>query len=139
MLRPPPKLFLYSCGWAEVPDHQETISGGLVFDIGDVGTDYENEEQGGSPREASCWQVFGGEGSDLDHVLAETENFKDLLELLKSLCEHFFARLHSFSTVPVLIVAVISNYGKHRSRWLLTQLEQWLSDTYSDSKSLIPR
>ena len=76
MLRPPPKLFLYSCGWAEVPDHQETISGGLVFDIGDVGTDYENEEQGGSPREASCWQVFGGEGSDLDHVLAKTEKSK---------------------------------------------------------------
>ena len=78
MLRAPPKLFLYSCGWAEVPDHQETISGGLVFDIGDVGTDYENEEQGGSPREASCWQVFGGEGSDLDHVLARTEKQRSL-------------------------------------------------------------
>ena len=96
MLRPPPKLFLYSCGWAEVPDHKETISGGLVFDIGDVGIDYENEEQGGRPREASCWQVFGGEGSYLDHVLARTEELKDLLDLLQSLCEHFFARLRSF-------------------------------------------
>ena len=69
--------------------------------------------------------------------VGENVKLKDLLDLLKSLCEHFFARLHSFSTVPVLIVSVISNYGKHRSRWLLTQLEQWLSDTYSDSKSLI--
>ena len=137
MLRPSPKLYLYSCGWSEALDHLETVSGGLVFDISNVGTDYENREQRGSRREAPCWEVFGGEGSDLDHELARTKEFKDLLRLLKSLCAHFFDWLQSASSVPVLIVSVISNYGKHRSRWLLTQLEQWLAGTYSDSKSVI--
>ena len=56
MLRAPPKLFLYSCGWSEVPDHQETISSGLLLDISNVGTDYENNV--GSRR---AWEVFGGE------------------------------------------------------------------------------
>ena len=73
MLRPPPKLFLYSGGWAEVPDLQETISSGLVFDISNVGTDYENREEHGSRREAPYWEVFGGEGSALDHDVARTQ------------------------------------------------------------------
>ena len=79
MLRAPPKLFLYSCGWAEVPDHQETISSGLLFDISNVGTDYESNV--GSRR---AWEVFGGEGSDLDHELARMKEFKGLLRLLKT-------------------------------------------------------
>ena len=32
MLRPPPKLYIYSCGWTDAPDHKETIASGLVFD-----------------------------------------------------------------------------------------------------------
>ena len=30
-----------------------------------------------------------------------------------------------------MIVSLISNYGKHRSRWLLTQLERWVADLVS--------
>ena len=96
MLRAPPKLFLYSCGWAEVPDHQETISSGLLFDISNVGTDYESNV--GSRR---AWEVFGGEGSDLDHELARMKEFRGLLRLLKNLCARFFDCLQSGSSVPV--------------------------------------
>ena len=39
MLRPPPKLYLYSCGWADAPDHKETVSGGLVFELGSIDED----------------------------------------------------------------------------------------------------
>ncbi len=51
MLRPAPKLLLYSCGWADVADHVEALGHGLVFYIGDVGHDPE-EEHGGGTRAA---------------------------------------------------------------------------------------
>ena len=60
-----------------------------------------------------------------------------LLRILKNLCAYFVTCLQSGSSVPALIVSLISNYGKHRSRWLLTRLERWVADTYSNSKSLI--
>ena len=68
MLRPPPKLYLYSCGWADALDHIETVSGGLAFDVGNVGHDH--EEGGQAPR----WEVFGGEGADLDHELGSIKD-----------------------------------------------------------------
>ena len=65
------------------------------------------------------------------------KEFSGLLRILKNLCAYFLTCLQSGSSVPVLIVSLISNYGKHRSRWLLTRLERWVADTYSNSKSLI--
>ena len=82
MLRPPPKLCLYSCGWSDAPSHIETISGGLVFDIGNVGRDCDLEV----PR----WEVFGGEGGKIDQQFSRTKALNDLLNLLKSFCARFW-------------------------------------------------
>ena len=93
MRRLDPKLYLFPCGWADAADHQETISGGLVFDVGDVGHDHEEGGRRGAPR----WLNFGGEGGELDRELGRTKELKDLLELLKNLCGHFWDGLQSAS------------------------------------------
>ena len=82
MLRPPPKLYLYSCGWSDAPSHIETISGGLVFDIGNVGRDYDLYV----PR----WLIFGGEGGIIDKQMSRSKALNDLLDLLQSFCARFF-------------------------------------------------
>ena len=61
LLRPPPQLYLYSCGRAEAPDHKETVLGGLALDICNLGTDHEQGGRCGSSRGAPRWEVFGGE------------------------------------------------------------------------------
>ena len=118
MLRPPPKLYLYSCGWADALDHIETVSGGLVFDVGNVGHDHEEEGRRGGSREAPRWEVFGGEGADLDHELGSTKDLNDLLELLKIFCARCWDCLQSDPSVPALIVSLICKFGKHRFRLL---------------------
>ena len=137
MLRPPPKLYLYSCGWADALDHIETVSGGLVFDVGNVGHDHEEGGRRGGSREAPRWEVFGGEGADMDHGLGSTKDLNDLLELLKSFCARFWGCLQSAPSVPALIVSLICKFGKHRSRWLVIKLWDWLADNYGDSDSWI--
>ena len=119
MLRPPPKLYLYSCGWADALDNKETISSGLVFDVCNVGTDHEEGGPRGSRQEAPRWRVFGGEGAEVDHELASTKELKDLLELLQSFCARYLDCLPSTPSVPALIVSLICKFGKHRSRWLV--------------------
>ena len=86
MLRPPPKLYLYSCGWADALDHIEIVSGGLVFDVGNVGHDHEEGGRRGGSREAPRWAAFGGEGADMDHELGSTKDLNYFLKLLKSFC-----------------------------------------------------
>ena len=113
MPRPVPKLYLYSCGWTDAPDHKETVSGGLVFDIGNVGHDYKD----GAPR----WEVFGGEGAEMDVELANTKELADRLELVKVLCTRYLDCLQSAPQISAMIVSLICNYGKHRSRWLVKQ------------------
>ena len=93
MLRAPPKLFLYSCGWSEVPDHQETISSGLLFDISNVGTDYESNV--GSRR---AWEVFGGEGYYLDRELATMKEFSGSCAFSKTSVR---ASLTDFNPAPL--------------------------------------
>ena len=100
MLRPPPKMYLYSCGWADALDHTETVSGGLVFDVGNVGHNHEEGGRWGAPR----WEFFGGEGSDLDHELGSSKELTDLLELFKFFGARFWDCLQSAPSVPALIV-----------------------------------
>ena len=81
MLRPPPKLYLFSCGWSDAPNHIEKISGGLVFDIGKVARDYDSYVR--------RWLFFGGEGGIIDKQLSRSKALNDLLDLLQSFCARF--------------------------------------------------
>ena len=129
MLSPPPKLYLYSCGWSDAPNHIENISGGLVFDIGKVARDYDSYVR--------RWLFFGGEGGIIDKQLSRSKALNDLLDLLQSFCARFVNGLKSNPSVPTMIVSVICNHGKHRSRWLIVRLREWLADWHSKEDSLI--
>ena len=88
-------------------------------------------------RRASRWKVLGGEGAEIDHEFESRKEFNDLLKLLKSLCARFLDCVESDPFVTSLIVSLMCNFGKHRSRWLVKELEDWLADTYPNSDSWI--
>ena len=122
-LQPGPRLCLYSCGWSDVPDHYETLARSFVFDISQVGHD---PDVRGGPR----WEVFGGDGDTLDRELSSSKELGSLLDLLKNFIARF---LESAQKDLRLIIAVICAWGKHRSRWLIKQLEAWLEQQSLDS------
>ena len=109
VLRPGPKLCLYSSGWSDVPDHVETLADSFVFDISEVG---HYPDQSG-PR-GQRWESFGGDRGSLDNELASNSELDQLLELLTHLIFRFLA-----SGRDTLIIAVICAWGKHRSRWII--------------------
>ena len=117
---PAPKLRLFARGWSEVPDHAETLARGVVFDISEVGHAHD--------RRAARWRLVEGYGSALDAELGRRKDLYDILTLLKSLCLRFAGCIQEQQDVEELTLAMSCGWGKHRSRWVVVELEKWADE-----------
>ena len=66
----------------------------------------------------------------MDRELEHNKQLTALLQMLKSVLARFAMTVRDEASVEELTLAMIGAWDKHRSRWLIKQLERWLDDKY---------
>ena len=57
---------------------------------------------------------------------------RDLLSLLVSMSARFMDTVDEGGNVKDLQLAIICAWGKHRSRWVVVELEKWLDEQFEE-------
>ncbi len=127
---PSQKIFLYSIGWSDVPDHAEKLKG-YVFDIERLGADADHR--------SARWEFFGGESRPLNEEIEAIPGMAELENCLRCLLGEYAKCLlptddeaHASEDIPDDFVAtVVCAWGKHRSRFIVDRVARWFGEQFS--------
>ena len=134
--RPRAKFAVYSVGWAEVLSNLEVLAETLLFDLSKVGHDH---DAGGAPR----WLNFGGDGSILDKELEANKVLSDVVKVIISIMSRYLLEVKDAEKrgteedIEDFSLSVVCNYGKHRSRYVVSRVHAWLVDNCPDLEDLV--